>query len=394
MAILKKAIFSLLFICKLIDTSSASILYECKPDSLIPDQDFTSVKTATIRQPILDSAWTIMFDLSKSPFISNKMFSFLQTSCFRFDFALDSITISDPGYPVMPDSQYYLTLFSFGIVQGNKIKPENQVLFSIRIVRSNNEWVLAYMINQKDGEEGIYKRAAVLNPLAPYCLSMHTEIGQDSIVQNLEFSINGITSFETDISEYSLRIKEFAAAFLNGQWPIKFSGHIYINNIAFGDSWLGNPPKRPDLSESLQKSHFTSDQILLFSPQYKSFIMPSTHLATQYQIISPENNFNTPLFDSGNDTLNRDSIIARLKLDTNQVYIMRIRHYSTDGNSSEWSFPGALSYCRDSIKPATFHTDLVKTDTSKFGSDKIILSVLISFVIGTGFYLLIRKNGK
>jgi hypothetical protein len=264
--------------------------------------------------------------------------------------------------------------------------------FRFRIVNSNGEWVLAYQVLRPGNQEGLFKRSAVLDHNTPYCLGFRAEFGEDSVARKVEFTVNGITSLETDVSEFGFKVKNVVIRFCDTGRHGKLKGFFYINNIAYGDSWLGHPPRRPAVPDSAIKSWFNHEEVFLYSPEHRSFLVPSPHWASEFQIQVAGKDFDSALYDSGLDTLNRDSIRVSLFLDSAKVYIWRIRHAGSAQNISAWSNPETLSFRHVTLPVITAVSAPEKTFLSRFGLKRIILAAGIPFLLAICFFLSLRKK--
>ena len=309
--------------------------------------------------PVLDNGPAIRiklnFDTTRNDYRSSrriqKSFPIIPVSSFRFDFAFDTIRVLDTltfaKYVSWGKSYKGWTVGLFAFVTDDfKTGSFQEHLFRSQLVFLRNEWHLVYLV-ETSGRSGIWqeKVSDPLRPNTPYCLEYLLELGPDSTTKQLEFRINGKSTWKIGLEKLAFKIKQQTLLFNTGELLNKYEGTLYFSCLAFGDRWLGNPPRTPVIRGPAQEMSFAAARrIRLVSPAYQDFLVPARHTSSQFQIQTPGGDWELPLFDSGEDSLSKDSIAIPHGLNPAGAYVWRVRHLNADGNRSDWSEPSPLPF--------------------------------------------------
>jgi AraC-like DNA-binding protein len=342
---------------------NAEILYEYQGTRADLDTAFSEFKTykgeVLAQTPIFDSAWAFNIDISTFTLEDHfryfkylkKTFPLLKRNCFRFHFAFDGLTVLDTlprAAARRPDTVDYII---FRLINDEmQEKPLIEALIDYHLVLLDNRWHLKYTIKEPNsGAPWKSKIACEVRPHAPYFLEYLVVLNADSLAQSIELRVNGNTQWLVDLEQLKFKLKT-QIVFLGCYAPeYAGKGHIFLNRLAFGNDWLGAPPRRPGLTAALErKSTAFPPSVALFSPAFKSDYADDPHFATRYQVHVAGQDPGLPLYDSGPDSVNLDSILVPLVLDPKKQYLWRVSHISRSGNQSEWSRPAALAFKNDS----------------------------------------------
>jgi AraC-like DNA-binding protein len=340
MVILTLIGFFLLFSCS---SGYCEILYEFRADSGHIDTAWEYTGITYQETPIFNNSSVIVFDLSLGGAKLHKEFPVSDTSFFRLNFAFDSIKVLDTLPAGRKNSRLFLPIASL-IYQDTREGPYDRSLYMWHMVRKEDKWFLVSEIGTSTpkGRPSSGMTYELL-PNTPYCLEAMLICKNDSIAQRGEFRINGKTSWKIDLRNEKLKVfhQVFRLCYIESGYRLK--GYFYFDNIAHGNSWLGNPPSQPQMiPKHVSRSTASAAQVLLFSPPFRSFLVPSSHAATQYQLRRSTGTWSLPIYASGQDSLNRDSLIIEMVLDYKEQYEWRIRHLDELGNVSDWSDPVTL----------------------------------------------------
>jgi AraC-like DNA-binding protein len=339
----------------------SKILYEFRADSttLDPELDWVFDGTSIVKAPFMDSSNVIKINLkplekSHKPTSVQKQFPVLPVMSFRFNFAYDTIGIFDTlAWARHVEWAKAETTWSFAmmrfIVDDQQETPYQQSLLSYSLAYDKPDWRIRYVVNSTRGG-GILKmeKGSIVLPGRAYCFSYRVRLDQDSMVQDIEFRVNGRTDLSVVLGSDSIKVKNQLLSI--GLYNLKYNakGSFYFDNLAYGTDWMGNPPAKPRIraDRSLASVYYPL-RVVLYAPPFRTRLVTSPHAATQYQVHFADGDWSLPLYDSGPGSGKAESLMVRIRLDTTRRYAWRVRHFDTRGNSSDWSAPLPLPYLPD-----------------------------------------------
>lgn len=250
----------------------------------------------------------------------------------RFSFCYDSIEIGE----LFPwSSRKYPPRISFFDIPFEEDYLEQTVsnkLFGFALQYDKENWHLLVTLDKTD-----HLFSTPIRPATPYCLEWLVRISSDSIARNVSIRVNGRPFQNIEIEKLNYKIRKGVLQFqaFSGN---RLAGNLFFCNLATGTSWLGHPPQRPVFTEDqIARSGIRNGLPVLYSPEFAPLLVPSFHFATRYQIGAIGRNWDLPLYDSGPDSVHRDSLPVPLFYCDNRSFLFRVKHYDRNGNQSSWS---------------------------------------------------------
>lgn len=334
--------FLILIILAILSISAADPLFEFRGDSLETGFVLESdpPETTFVKTPIFNNSKAMVLDLGRitGKYSLKKFFPVHKKGCVRFQFAYDSINIlSVMKWAARRKNQGFDLFALYGNETGD-FSPET-TLFAVRLVPAGMEWRLQFL-----NTENLIKPGTPYNIEIRYCLN-----GNFNALDSVEFRLNGETLFSGPGGGFNFRISTLVLGAGCLLQAYLCTGRFYYDNIAFSDTWMGSPAAIPVLHNG--KSAVYPLVVRLFSPDYRPFIQSSDHSATRYQIHFLDSLWELPLYDSGMDSLCRDSLVSRMVLDGSMKYFWRVRQQSREGSETDWSAPAELPYRTDATAP-------------------------------------------
>lgn len=280
-----------------------------------------------------------------------KHFRLQRSNCFRINFAMQNLDAGQAKKAsVYVDS---LLEIDFLIMARDDFRkaPNQPFLFKCMLIPEGEDFRMAYLVPQKGGQF-IRVPSVILEQGSPFCLESRLTISPDSMADSLEFRINGETSLRLDLSGFKISIPDQFYSFGNVYPRILLPGRLYFDDLAFDSVWPGSLPLRPVISAAdSASSFFGGDTLCLAVPGYVNTVAGNDRKASQFQVRLPGFPDLLPLFDSGPDSSSREFFRARIPLDPAGRYLWKVRHFSANGNASDWSPEAELRPRQDGIAP-------------------------------------------